>query len=112
MFNDLPMEESWRAKVVSWAVPITGRSPDDTILATPVGSMKLINYLPTRVLDLTIHTLDIAAAVGAQVQPPPGPMEITLHLLADLSVGRGSGPELAFALTGRGNLREGFSLLG
>ncbi len=86
--------------------------PDATILATPVGGMKLVDYLPTRVLELTIHMLDIAAAVGAQVQPPAGPMKITLHLLADLSVARGAGPELALALTGRRKLPEGFALLG
>ncbi|PON15866.1 hypothetical protein C2W62_21525 [Candidatus Entotheonella serta] len=44
-----------------------GAAADDASLTTPVGGMRLIDYLPTRVLELTVHTLDIAAAISTPV---------------------------------------------
>ena len=86
--------------------------PDDAILSTPVGGMRLIDYLPTRIFELTVHTLDVAKAIKLAVQPPPAPLLVTLHLLADLAVATGAGPDLALAVTGRLSLPEGFSVLG
>jgi hypothetical protein len=53
--------------------------PNNAILGVPVGGMRLIDYLPTRAFELTIHTLDIAAAIGKEVEPPPAAMEMTLY---------------------------------
>jgi len=86
--------------------------PDASLLSVPGGGMRLDDYLTTRVLELTIHSLDIAAAVGLEVEAPPGPMGMTLNLLCDLAVRQGKGQAFAFAATGRGNLPEGFNLLG
>jgi uncharacterized protein (TIGR03083 family) len=86
--------------------------PDTTILGLPVGGMRLIDYLPTRILELTIHSLDLAAAIGTQVTPPDAPMSVTLHLLADQAIQTRQGPVLALAGTGRRPLPEGFNLLG
>lgn len=86
--------------------------PDSAILGVPVGGMRLIDYLPTRVFELTIHTLDIAAAIGRDVEPPQSAMKMTLYLLADRALRLGQGPALALATTGRQPLPEGFTLLG
>ena len=86
--------------------------PDNAILGVPVGGMRLVDYLPTRVFELTIHTLDIASAIGKEVEPPPAAMEITLYLMADQALRLGRGPVLALATTGRWTLPEGFTLLG
>ena len=90
---------------------------DDVILTTPVGGMRLIDYLPTRIFELTVHTLDVAQATDLQaldliMEPPPAPLLVTLHLLADLAVATGAGPDLALAVTGRLSLPQGFSVLG
>lgn len=85
---------------------------DVFLLSVPGGGMRLDDYLATRVLELTIHSLDIAAAIGLEVEAPPGPMGVTLRLLSDLAVRQGKGPAFAFAATGRGNLPDGFNLLG
>ncbi len=74
--------------------------------------MRLIDYLPTRIFELTVHTLDVAKAINLAVEPPPAPLLVTLHLLADLAVATGAGPDLALAVTGRLSLPEGFSVLG
>jgi uncharacterized protein (TIGR03083 family) len=88
------------------------RVPDGAILSVPMGGMRLMDYLPTRIFELTIHTLDLGAALGKDLKPPAAPMGITLHLLADLALSSGSGPALALAVTGHRRLPQGFSLLG
>ena len=86
-------------------------SDDDVCLSTPVGGMQLINYLPTRVLELTVHTLDIAAAISTPVTLPDGAAALTLGLVADLAASQpGKGAPLLLAATGRQALPSGFSV--
>jgi uncharacterized protein (TIGR03083 family) len=84
---------------------------DDACLTTPVGGMRLIDYLPTRVFELAVHTLDIAAAISVPVALPEGPAALTLGLVADLVASR---PDkvapLLLAATGRQALPQGFSV--
>ncbi len=44
--------------------------PDSLIIGLPIGGISLIDYLPSRVMELTIHTLDLAAALELRIQPP------------------------------------------
>lgn len=88
------------------------REPDDAILGTPVGGMRLIDYLPTRILELTIHTLDLAAAIGREAEPPGLATEVTFEVVASLARRRGQAGALLLAATGRGPLPAGFSVLG
>jgi len=85
---------------------------DDHIMATPVGGIRLIDYLPTRTFELIIHTLDLAKAVGVAVEPPSNGMESTLQILGQLALYRGHAPNLILAATGRHGLPDGFSVLG
>lgn len=86
--------------------------PDDLVLAVPVGSMRLIDYLPTRIFELVIHGLDLASAIGVASEPPRAPTEVTLHLLSDLALESGKPADLILAVTGRRSLPEGFNLVG
>ena len=63
-------------------------------------------------VELVVHSLDIASALGVDAEPPEAPMEMTLRLLADIAVLSGRGPVLALAATGRTSLPQGFSVLG
>ena len=85
--------------------------PNDFLLAPPTGGVRLSDYLPTRTLELMVHTLDLARAVGLRAQPPAQPLSTTLALLADLALLQGEGPDVALALTGRGPLPPGFSVM-
>ena len=78
----------------------------------PHARLRLGDYLETRVVELTVHTLDLANAIGADVEAPPEALSVTLHLLADLAVASGQGAALALAATGRGLLPDRFSLMG
>ena len=85
---------------------------DDHIMATPVGGIRLIDYLPTRTFELIIHTMDLAKALDLDGQPPERGMEATLQILGQLALYRGQAPELVLAATGRHGLPNGFSVLG
>jgi len=84
---------------------------DDHIMATPVGGIRLIDYLPTRTFELIIHTIDLAKAVSVDDKPPESGMETTLQILGQLALYRGYAPNLILAATGRHGLPEGFSVL-
>lgn len=85
---------------------------DDLVLALPVGGMRLIDYLPTRIFELVIHGLDLASVIGVANEPPRAPTEVTLHLLSDLALESGKPADLILAVTGRRSLPEGFNLVG
>lgn len=78
--------------------------PDDAILTTPMGTIRLSNYLPTRTFELVIHTLDIARAIGITPTPPLAPLTDTVILAAALAAQQGHGVEVCLSLTGRAPL--------
>lgn len=92
-------------------VALVERTDDDALVGTPVGGMRLAAYLPTRVFELTVHTLDLANAVGVRTDPPEAAAEVALEVLAGLAWRRGLAGALLLAATGRGPLPEGFNLL-
>jgi uncharacterized protein (TIGR03083 family) len=84
---------------------------DDTPVGTPVGGMRLIDYLPSRVFELTVHTLDLATALGLSMTVPAAAAAVTLHLTADLAMRPEKTAALLLAATGHRPLPEGFSIL-
>jgi uncharacterized protein (TIGR03083 family) len=84
---------------------------DEQLLSTPVGGMRLRDYLPTRTFELVVHTLDLAAALGVLAEPPPEPAGLSLQIAADLVLRSGRGAEVLLALTGRHPLPAGFSVV-
>lgn len=85
---------------------------DDTLVQTPVGGMQVIDYLPSRIFELAVHTLDLAGALSLAVVLPATTASVALHLLADLAI---DAPEkaahLLLATTGRQGWPSGLSLL-
>jgi uncharacterized protein (TIGR03083 family) len=83
----------------------------DALVATPFGGMRLIDYLPTRTFELTVHTCDLATAVGRPIEVPDMAARDSLHLLSALAAERGQTAPLLLAATGRGPLPPGFTVL-
>ncbi len=83
----------------------------DPLIETLAGGMRLRSYLPTRTFELTVHTLDIAAACGRQVSPPTEAVADALRLATAVATARGDGERLLLALTGRTPLPAGFSVV-
>ncbi|MFI5266237.1 MAG: maleylpyruvate isomerase N-terminal domain-containing protein [Chloroflexota bacterium] len=86
-------------------------APDDTVFPTAAGTMRLIDYLPTRIFELTIHSLDLAAALASPDQPPRSALAVTLDLASKLALEQSRAGDALLALTGRRHLPDGYSIL-
>jgi uncharacterized protein (TIGR03083 family) len=98
---------------LSERVLIKVNSAGNPLMHTAAGGMHLESYLSTRNFELVVHSLDIAAAVP-NIEPP----EFSDQLLSEVArvgataaVLQGRGVELMLALTGRGSLSPGFSIV-
>jgi Mycothiol maleylpyruvate isomerase N-terminal domain len=84
---------------------------DGAPVSTPFGSMRLVDYLPSRVFELTVHRLDaVGAAEITDVEGRPG---VALSLVVAAGIA-GLGPDASAALlavTGRRRLPDGFSVV-
>lgn len=86
-------------------------APHGLTVTTVVGGMRFEDYLKTRVLEVTVHGLDVLVATRQQPQLPDRPVRLTLHLLAELALRAGTGSDVVLSLTGRRGLQPGFSVL-
>ncbi len=86
-------------------------TPEDSLVATPVGGMRLADYLPTRTFELTVHTCDLATALGQEVDVPPVAAEESLTVLGGLAARVGLAGPLLLAATGRSDFPRGFTVL-
>ena len=98
-------------EIATRVLGLVERLPDDHPMKTPAGERPLVRYLSSRVAELTIHTIDLPSALGVDVEAPAECWRVTLHGLADRAVEGGTAKEVAFALTGRGALADGFTLV-
>jgi uncharacterized protein (TIGR03083 family) len=100
------------AALAGRVLALVDASPDDALVTTPMGTMTLAGYLPTRTFELVVHTLDLATASGVAVPTVLAvPLRASLHLAADLADVQGHAPDVLLALTGRRPLPQGFSVL-
>lgn len=88
---------------------LAGRG-DDLIAVLGGAGMHLFAYLPTRVFELTVHSLDIADATGLDPAVSDEAMRAATTLAAGIAVTLGHGQTVLRALTGRGPLPAPFSV--
>jgi uncharacterized protein (TIGR03083 family) len=99
------------AEIASRVLQLVQRSAPDAQLQTPAGRMRLADYLPTRTFELTVHTCDLAVALGIHLTPPHSSTVASMVLAGDLVVARGDGAGVLLALTGRRPLPDGYTAL-
>jgi hypothetical protein len=80
-------------------------------VTTIAGGMRLADYLPTRTLELAVHTADLAMVLGVPLDVPATAAAQALAIVADLAVTDGRAGPLLLAATGRPGLPAGFSVL-
>jgi uncharacterized protein (TIGR03083 family) len=99
------------AAAAAAAIALIGRTDPDATVGSPIRAMPLREYVPSRTAELTIHALDVAAALGADLTPPPAALQESLVFTARLSALRSaeSGTAVLLALSGRGALPDGYS---
>jgi uncharacterized protein (TIGR03083 family) len=81
--NGRPVLEVWR-RTVTDALTVAEGTPRDRRLHTPFGGIRLDHYLPTRVLEVTVHGLDLRAALGLEEVATPYALEVTTAVLVGL----------------------------
>lgn len=84
---------------------------DDAMVITPFGVMTLEGYLPTRVVELSVHTCDVAEALGIEAAVPPEVAQVAFAVLGSLAAASNSAAPALLALTGRRSLPQGYSLM-
>jgi hypothetical protein len=98
------------ARVLARVGTLDGSEPAET----PAGRILIAEYLPSRTVELTVHTSDLLQSQGvpAAEQTVPEPAAAaTLHVLADLAAQKGLAAPLLRAATGRAPLAAGFTVL-
>ena len=83
----------------------------DPLIVTIAGGMRVDAYLPTRIFELAVHSLDIAAAIGVPATLPAPVLADALQLAAEIVTLRGEGEGLLLSLTGRRPLPDGYSVV-
>jgi hypothetical protein len=73
--------------------------------------MPLEDYLPTRAVELAVHTSDLAGALHLPLDVPATAAGQAVQLAADLAVADGLAGPPRLAATGRPPLPEGYSVL-
>ena len=89
------------------------RVDEDTIVEVHelVGGMRVGAWLPTRTFELAVHSIDVAAATGVPADLPTVVVADAAALAARIAVATGDGSLVLRALTGRGGLPNGFSVV-
>lgn len=93
--------EAWREALRA----ARAASGDDPVVASPLGTLRLHEYLRTRCVEVTIHSMDLRDAVGFDPDPTPEGLAATCDVLRGLLGGDVRPPgldEVRFALTGTG----------
>jgi hypothetical protein len=97
--------------LVGRATAAVADARDDDVVSTMIGGVRVRDWLPTRTFELVVHGLDISAAAGVSFNlPEPALAEATAHA-ARIAVTAGDGTSVLRALTGRGTLPPGFSVV-
>ncbi len=87
-------------------------SQDTTPVGTPWGTMTLAGYLPTRTFELTVHSIDLAAAIGVSVPALLGSsISKACQLAGALAGEHPRAVEILLALTGRSRLPRDVTVL-
>ena len=96
---------------VDAAVATGNDAAPDAPVATPFGTIRLEAYLPTRIVELVVHTDDLCRAVGHGPVATTTELTIVLGVLAQ-SADDASALVAVRALLGRAELPAGFNLFG
>ncbi|SBS72211.1 conserved hypothetical protein [uncultured Mycobacterium sp.] len=86
-------------------------SAEDHVIQTIAGGMRLSDYLPTRIFELGLHSVDLARAIGVSEALPPEVVDTILALAVEVAKRRGDSQALMCGLTGRGSLLPGYSIV-
>ncbi|MDT5298734.1 MAG: hypothetical protein QOG79_1976 [Mycobacterium sp.] len=97
--------------LVEQALGELARAGDPLIQVIGGLGIRLHTYLPTRVFELAVHSLDVARAAGLSFTLPDDALADAAVLATRVGVALGQGETVLSALTGRAALPAGFSVV-
>lgn len=83
----------------------------DPLITTVAGGMRLSDYLPTRIFELAVHSVDLARATGQPDALPAAVCDSAVQVAVAIGARRGEGQSVLLALTGREPLPDGYSVV-
>jgi uncharacterized protein (TIGR03083 family) len=94
------------SQALKGAIAAARRSLDaNPLLGSPVGTIRLRDYVPTRCIEMTVHSMDLRDALGLEPDPTPQALGVTCDVLRGI-LGADLRPqgfeEVRFALLGTG----------
>lgn len=89
------------AELVARVSELVAITEPDALLSTIAGGMTLEAYLPSRTVELVVHGCDLAAAIGADVDPPAEAAASVARLLTEAYLATGRAATFCLALAGR-----------
>lgn len=92
-------------------IPLVSSLTGAELVTTIAGGMRLADYLPTRIVELVVHTGDLCRALGLPLAVPELPARQALSLVSGLAAVDGVAGDVLLALTGRSSLPDGFSVM-
>lgn len=99
------------ARIMERVPDAIGDHAPDGAVSTPVGGILLRDYVRTRTFELTVHALDLAAALELTPELSSIAMVQSLYVAAELAASDGDAGAVLLALTGRARLPERFCLV-
>jgi len=93
--------------IVARVLALVAATANDDPVNTFIGQMTLSEYLATRVVELGVHTLDLARATGQLVELHNDTATVVLSVLTQLA----SPSQLILALTGRQPLPDDYNVM-
>jgi len=109
----LALGDDPKGAVVSTAarvIALVRKTSANASLGSPVRTMTLAEYLPSRIAELTVHGLDLTRALGVEISAPTPAVQQSLRFLAEPLVKQEKGELALLALSGRAQLPPGFSV--
>jgi len=95
-------------EIVQRVIDRVASEPDDAVCTSRFGGMLLIDYLPTRIVELTVHCLDLTDALDRPPTVRPAAVALTTGIMAAIA----DPLVLIRSLGGRGSLPDGFNVFG
>jgi uncharacterized protein (TIGR03083 family) len=99
------------ADALARTMALVDAAPAERIVSIGGLGIALPEYLRTRVFELVVHSFDISRATGLPHGQPADAMAATLSLASGIAASRGDSETVLLALTGRGGLPHGYSVV-
>jgi hypothetical protein len=87
-------------RLANESLEVVRAAPDDAIAGTQLGGMYVIDYLPSRTMEITTCAAEIAEAIGSADMPSIEVQRAVTSLLCDVAIARGSGVKVIQMLWG------------